>query len=425
MAVISKRPGFAREPSGNAYVTQGDFSQRVRPDGMSQFNEVIVAPRTPIIELNSSYGTSVLRDVEATTGSASISSSSTGEILLSTGTTASSTAHLDSTEIGRYLPGYGSEIGVGVRIPTAPTGNQFVEWGGLSPDENDGILWGQDATGVYVSYVRGGTKTKVRPDSWNIDALDGNGPSGFNLDTSVGHIYQINYTWYGYGQIIFGLIAIQPDKENVGVVNGYKPYQTFIPCHSIKMENSTSLQSPNLKIHVEASNGGDTSDFDVYIGGRQYSVVGQYVPKFRYISDIRASTTVGTSIEPLITFRVKSAFYDRSVKLSGFEAINNGTDDVYLEVYLDGSLTGASYGTPTNATAAETAIESDISATAITGGTKIWGPTLLAAGTKKQGNESRIDLSFDIPDGSIVTLAATSLVGSNSVTSTLTAKEEW
>lgn len=38
----------------------------------SQFGELITAERTPIIELNSSYGTSLLRDVIETTNSGSV-----------------------------------------------------------------------------------------------------------------------------------------------------------------------------------------------------------------------------------------------------------------------------------------------------------------------------------------------------------------
>ena len=59
---------------------------------------------------------------------------------------------------------------------------------------------------------------------------------------------------------------------------------------------------------------------------------------------------------PLVTFRRKSAYESVSVKTQGFDIITD-TDLVY-EIRLNGSLTGESYGTPTDHTASETALRS-------------------------------------------------------------------
>ena len=99
----------------------------------SLFDEMKVAEKTPVITLNAGFGTSVLRDITTLTGSGSISSVG-GEILLSTGATATSAAKLESAKIGTYIPGNSSQVGIGLRIPTLPTANQFANWGGLSGD---------------------------------------------------------------------------------------------------------------------------------------------------------------------------------------------------------------------------------------------------------------------------------------------------
>lgn len=425
MSVYTKRPGFPRETSSSGYIDPTDFSRRVDINAKSQFGEVVVVERTPIIELNSSYGTSVLRDIETVTGSGSISAASSGEILLSTGTTASSSADLDSAEVGRYVPGYGAEIGIGVRIPTAPTGNQKLEWGAKDSTENNGFNFGYDATGLYIAYLSGGTDNKTYQTNWNIDKLDGTGPSGFNLDVSNGHIYQINYTWYGYGIIQFSVNAIVPDKNSDGSEGGWRPEQKTIPCHYIKVDGNTSIQSPNLRLHAEANNGGDASDIDLYVGGRQYSVVGRYQPKFRTTGDVRGTVSVSTTKLPLISFRTKSAFSDRSIKIEQFGVVNNGTNDVFLNIVLDGTLTGASFTAPTGYTASETAVEVDKSATAISGGTTIYGGIIVPAGSGRTGSQISRELDFDIPDGSTITLCATSFSGSNDVKSSLIMREEW
>ena len=96
----------------------------------SQLGEDLVAQRTPVIELNSSYGTSILRDVKHEIGSGTITNG-TGTIDLQTGATANSRATLDSAETGRYVPGFSAQIGMGILVPTPPTGNQVARWPGL------------------------------------------------------------------------------------------------------------------------------------------------------------------------------------------------------------------------------------------------------------------------------------------------------
>jgi len=263
---FTKNPGFQRELSRDPYVSRGSFAQRVQIQNNTQFDEVLTSTRTPIIELNSSYGTSALRDIETTTGSGSISSSS-GEISLSTGTTASSSAKLESAEVGRYIPGYGAQLGIGVRIPSGPSGNSYAKWGGLSQDDNDGFYFGKDSSGVFVAVLKNGVESKVRQENWNIDSLDGSGPSGYNLDTSNGNIYQIDFTWYGYGQILFSVVAIPPLESGESVDEGYKYSQATIPVHSFRPSQGVSVESPNLQVFAETNNGGDASDFSTYVGG--------------------------------------------------------------------------------------------------------------------------------------------------------------
>ena len=383
----------------------------------SQFGEVLTSSRTPVIELNSSYGTSALRDLEAVTGSATITAAN-GEIILSTGATATSAADLRSLEVGRYIPGYAAQIGNGARVPTPPTGNQYAEWGGISSNGgDDAILWGVDATGVYVKRSRNGvTETKVYQSSWNIDVVDGlngvNNPSGVALNLADGNIFQIDFTWYGYGQILWGLIT------NIGDT------QTFVPVHREKVTGTTSITSPNLRTYAISDNGGDASNFDLYIGGRQYSIVGQYIPDFRFVAEYRGVVTATTSPTPLITFKGKTGFLDRSVLMDAITVLV-ANNPIILEVYLDGTLTGASFGTPTNYTASETALEVDISATAITGGTLFWSEYFLNGATPSRPQLSQEFLDVDINSQAPVTLCARGIGGSANVSTFFRMKEEW
>ena len=49
------------------------------------------------------------------------------------------------------------------------------------------------------------TNTFITSGSFNVDRLDGSGPSGMTLDPQKGNVYQIAYQYLGYGNAFFGV----------------------------------------------------------------------------------------------------------------------------------------------------------------------------------------------------------------------------
>jgi hypothetical protein len=47
--------------------------------------------------------------------------------------------------------------------------------------------------------------TKIPQSSWNLDTMDGNGPSGYNLDLTKMQMFFVDFTWYGAGTVRWGL----------------------------------------------------------------------------------------------------------------------------------------------------------------------------------------------------------------------------
>lgn len=382
---------------------------------LSQFGEQLTVEKTPILELNSSYGTSLLRDIVVLENGGTQQLAPSGEIQIQTGTNANGNVSINSAEIGRYIPGFGAEIGLGVRGITTPTGSQQARWGGLTPNEKDGLYFLWDANGIAVVRRNDNVENIVRQADWNLDKLDGNGRSKIVLNINEGKIYQVDYTWYGYGAIVFGLVDT--------AIGGQ---QRFIPVHRFQSFSDTSVQSPNLKVFIEAGNGGTTaSNLDIRLGGRQYSIIGKYIPKYRFTGDRRASTALSTTVKPLVSFRRKAAFSDRSIKLAGYSLVNTGTTPVYIEIRINGTLTGFNFLTPTDYTASETALESDLVATAITGGLVAWSGEVVGSGQGVTPSLSDREVDLDIPDGAIVTLCAASFSGTPNVVSALRLQEEW
>ena len=68
---------------------------------------------------------------------------------------------------------------------------------------------GMSAAGVIVTKTE---DVRVKQSDWNIDTADGNGPSGFDLDTTKIQMAYMDYSWYGAGKVRFGF------KDRLGKV---------------------------------------------------------------------------------------------------------------------------------------------------------------------------------------------------------------
>lgn len=387
-------------------------------DPLTGFGELLVTERTPVVELKSNYGSSNIRDITTVTGTGAVGNSA-GEYSVSTGATTASTAGLASAERGRYQPGAQAQAGIGVRLPaTTYTGTAEARWGYF--DTDNGFGFGIDATSPFVFTRRAGADTDVAQADWNRDTLNGNGPSGVTLDLTKGNIFQIDFSWYGYGVIQYKVVLPNTSGR-----------QTSIVVHEFTPVAQTSVVDPNLPINVVTSNGDTTTNYVAYVGGRQFSVLTKFEPNRRINGNRRLSQgSIGTTFVPLISFRRKSAFRSVSVKIDGFDII---TDQALVWEIRSGvevaDLTGESFGTPVNTTAAETAVESDIAATAVTNasGEFIAGGIVNATGSgnKASGSFSTDQLQFDVPDLQIITLQARSISGTATVSSFFRWKEEW
>jgi hypothetical protein len=69
-----------------------------------------------------------------------------------------------------------------------------------------------DITGAVVSKT---IDTRIPQSQWNLDTLDGKGPSGYNLDLSRMQMFYIDYSWYGAGFVRWGLRAANGDVTYV------------------------------------------------------------------------------------------------------------------------------------------------------------------------------------------------------------------
>jgi len=392
-------------------------------DPQSLFGDVTTIRRRTVIDLASSFGTSTLRDETDSVGSGTISQDpdpDTGEIVLSTGTTPDSRIELTSAEYGRYVPGYSAQQGVGIRIPNPPTEGE-VKWGYFNG--NDGFYWGYDGDQgeLFVAREKGGTEvTRVYRSDWNRGTVDT--ILDRDWDIQDGSIFQIDYSWYGYGIILFTIVS-----QTSNDLRNTSPRQESVTVHAINVSNETSVTDPNQPIRVDAENGANGEDYDVRVGGRQYSVFGEEPSEQRDTAATIFSTTIADGAWTHIMSWRRDPADDANARLN-VDDIDFGIDQtVKLALVVNADVTGFTWGIPDLVDPDETLLQYSPSGTfnGIGNGTKGWEGSIRVGdqGNAQVGISPDIDLQFG--QNTVVSLVAQCDGGTGIATTTMRMLEDW
>lgn len=335
------------EKINNAFVDiQNNYSDSLQSSRIVQ--------QTPIIDIKSFHGVSTHRNIVSTSGTGTVSaiSETDSEIKLSI-SGSGDVVNLASARRGYYVTGFSSECGIAIRIPTTLTGTQSLKFGYF--DENNGYYFKVgNANDLQVGIMYNGTETLFSRNSFNRNSLDGNESNGITLDLTKGVIFRIDFTWYGYGSVTFSVIQTDNKGE-----------QKAFPMHVYNTETHTSCANPSLPINVILSSNGETAIRDIFIGGRQYSIVGDSTIMKRssmmYKSNVIAITSV---LSPLFSIKKKANYKSCGVEITRIRAKCNV--DCILQLYVNPTLTGSSF--LNNANVNESCVDVDESSTAISGG---------------------------------------------------------
>ena len=372
---------------------------------LDQFGILRTITRQTLIEIKSIFGVSQLRDTINTTGTGYVTNT-VGNSEYQMGIAGvSDVADFRSAERGKYVVGMSIDIGIGLRIPTAIGTNQRLLWGLY--DGTNGLYFKYVGTQLSVNILRNGVETSIPQSAFNVDSLDGNGPSGVVYTPSIGIIHGITFTWYGYGLIDFSIISVSPSN-----------IQTSFSAHRMRILNMTSLTNPNLPLTVRLEGNGNNLSQTVYVAGRQYSIIGEYEPLYRLNSHININFNVpsSTSWIPFMSIRKKLTYIMASALLSSFFAVP--TVDMLVEIRRGATLTGANWVTPVDQIATETAVECDTSATGATGGMILYFGYLIsgvgAKPTSVLGDD--LDIHYILAEQIPITIFVKAVPSNSSVT---------
>lgn len=228
---------------------------------------------------------------------------------------------------------------------------------------------------VKRSYITGSVvNTKVSQADWNVDKMDGTGPSEKTLDISKAQIMWMDMEWLGVGSVRMGF-----------VINGQ-----FVVCHIFHHANlidSTYITTASLPLRMEITNTSATSGASkmkqichsvMSEGG--YELRGTQQGIGTPITTPRSLASAGTYY-PIIALRLKTTGQrlDAIAILSDltFLGLSNGVEYNY-RVTQRATVTGGSWVSA----GANSSVEYNITGTAVSGG------RILAQGYSAANNQS-------------------------------------
>ena len=180
-------------------------------------------------------------------------------------------------------------------------------------------------------------ETRVSQANWNIDPLDGSGPSGFTLDITKAQIHWIDVEWLGLGTVRTGF-----------VINGQ-----LVHCHSFHHANlitSTYMTTASLPLRYEIENLGTTSGSSTLkqvcstvLSEGGYELRGAQSTVTIPVASPYDLTTASTYY-PVISLRLNSNFLDAIVILTAISIMGITNNASYSwKVVAGGTTSGGTW----------------------------------------------------------------------------------
>jgi len=296
---------------------------------------------------------------ELTSGTASATHDAyLGMVKLEVGSDVGDEVIRQTKRVQRYLPGRQGEFSTTIIFGTPTTGIRRRV--GMF-NESNGFYFEDSGDGTYRCVLRRNTAGGIEEESyardeWNVDKLDGTGPSGITADPEMIQHMSMEYEWFGSGMIEWNFV-IDNNK---------------FPVHRILHANRhphTWASRAALPIRVELTNvTGAPGTHTFYQGAHALSAEGTTTLLGRQESISSAITgktlTNANTFYPIVAIRLKSDSLFSVIIPDEYAGCTLDNTDIFIRSIEGATVTG---GTWVSA-GAESPVEYNITATSFTGG---------------------------------------------------------
>jgi len=280
-----------------------------------------------------------------------------------------------------YQPGKGQEIVITgiIGTPAAGITRRLGFFDGLN-----GPYFASTPTGVAVGHYTSTSGLPVREEvpqsAWNVDRMDGTGPSGLTLDWSKEQIFGISFQWLGVGSIwhfveIAGLAYVVHRFDHANI------------------DTLVSFSKPNLPVRYEIANDGTggaaslTCICSTVVSSGGVEETGLTRAVYRNALALLGNNT---NWHPVLAVRLRTGYEHAVVRFKKLSLNCQSTADFTWRLVLNPTIVGTalSFTTVTN-----DAVEVDTTVNTVRGSTTCTGGTDLdAASTQQSSNGSDVQL---------------------------------
>jgi hypothetical protein len=324
------------------------------------------------------YSDNGLWATSTASGGSAVFSPNEGLVNLNVNTTNGSQVLRETTKVFSYQPG--KSLLVLNTFVMAPAQSNLRQRVGYFGTDNGIYIQLNNNTLSFVerSLVTGlVTETVVNQSAWNVDSLDGTGPSGVVLDITKAQIMFMDIEWLGEGTVRVGFI-----------IDGI-----FLLCHKFNHANlitSTYITTASLPLRCEITNTGVTANSSTLkqvcstvISEGGYELRGAQQAVGTPITTPKSLAVAGTYY-PVVSIKLRAGYQDAVVILTALSIMGVATGIYNWKVVASGTTTGGAW-VPAGV---NSSVEYNITGTSFAGG------RTLASGFLTSSTQSSVNLDI-------------------------------
>ena len=306
--------------------------------------------------------------------------------LFTIGTDSGDKVYRESKKCFPYQPG--KALTVMQTFVMAPTKTGLRQRVGYFSRQN-GVYLQQSGSTISVvrrTFTSGAIEEEiVNQTSWNVDTMNGLGPSRLHLDLTKAQILFMEFEWLGVGSAkvgfaINGQFITVHQFNHANIINKVYMTTATLPLR-YEIENTAATASSSAMRQICAtvlSNGGYDRKPEVWSASRN-----------------TLFTNIGTTFVPLAAVRLKAGRMDAVVQIARLNIATTSNNLFEYALLRNPELTGGTWveNTPTQDT------EYNVTATSLTGGIIVRRGFLAGSNQNNAAADLEIDNSFDLQLG--------------------------
>ena len=354
-------------------LTTAIVPQSVGPMAIDAFGRQRVSNPLTLFDSSHRYRDNGLWNTSTASGGTAVFSANEGLVNLNVNTTSGSEVIRETTKVFSYQPG--KSLLVFNTFVMAPAQTNLRQRVGYFGTDNGIYVQLNNNTVSFVerSLVTGVvTETVADQSTWNVDKLDGTGPSGVTLDITKAQIFFMDIEWLGEGTVRLGF-----------VIDG-----VFILCHRFNHANlitSTYITTASLPLRYEITNTGITANSSTLkqvcstvISEGGYELRGAQQSIGTPITTPRTFAVAGTYY-PILAIKLTSTKLDAIVIPTAISILGLGNGKNYAwRIVQTGTVTGGAWVSA----GVDSAVEYNLTGTSAAGG------RVLASGYVNSSNQA-------------------------------------